>query len=81
LGTSLRFILNKFSNKTYSYWQVNMPNLYKHVTARSYVLNRLDDTMTDLQNIHWATLRSTQCISWRHVIMTSYLYINTCRRV
>jgi len=30
--------------------------------------------MTDLQNIHWATLCSSQCISGRPVIMPSNLY-------
>jgi len=49
--------MNTFSNKTYSYCQVRIPKLYKRVTAMSYGLNRLDDTMTDLQNIHWAKTR------------------------
>ena len=56
LGTSLNFILNTFSNKTYSLQSgqdSQAIQLNKHVTARSYGLNQLDGTMTDLQNIHW----------------------------
>jgi len=34
--------------------------------------------MTDHQNIQLATLRSTQCISWRPVIMSSNLYFYRC---
>jgi len=48
--------MNTFSNKTYSV--LSGHKLYNRVTPRSYGLNRLDDTMTDLRNIHWATLRS-----------------------
>ena len=46
---SLHFILNTFSNKTYSNGQVNISKLYKRVTARSYSLNRFDGTMMVLQ--------------------------------
>ena len=88
MDTSLHFIINTFSNITYSYCQVRIPKLYKRVTAMSYVLNRYDDTMTDLPNIHLATLLSAQCgllsaqcgllsaqcISWRPVIIPSNLY-------
>jgi len=48
IGTLLHFILSTLSKKTYSHRQVNIPNLYKHVTARSIGLNQLDGTMTDL---------------------------------
>ena len=41
LGTLLHFILNIFSNKTYSYCQVNISKLYKRVTAMTYGLNQL----------------------------------------
>ena len=76
IGTLLHFILSLLSKKTYSHRQVNIPNLYKHVTAIPYSLNRLDDTMTDLHDIHWATLRSVlRCISRRVVIIPSTLYI------
>jgi len=66
LGTALHFILNTFSNEIYSHCQVRIPKLYNHVTARSYGLNRLDDTMTDLQNIHWATLLQVYILKTRH---------------
>jgi len=66
LGTSLHFVLNKFSNKTYSSCQVRIPKLYKRVTARSYGLNRLDDTMADLQNIHYDTLRQVYILKTLH---------------
>ena len=67
--------IHVFSNTTYSYCQVRIPKLYKRVTARSCGLNRLDGTMTGLQNIHWTTFLSAQCISSRHVIVPSNLYI------
>jgi len=64
MDTSLHYILNTFSNKAYPCCQVKIPNIYKRVTTKSYGLNRLDDTMADLQTIHWATQGSTQCIFW-----------------
>ena len=76
MGNSLHFILNTISNETYSYCQVKIPKLYKHVTAWIYGLNRLDGTMTDLQNIHQASLSSSQCIFWRPVIMQSNLHLH-----
>jgi len=78
LGTLLHFILNTFSNTTYSYCQVNISKLYKRVTARSCRLNQLDDTMTDLQN---ATLHPVY-ILWRPVVMPSkpaYKHLNIYR--
>ena len=52
MGILLHFILNKFSKrKTYSHCQVNVSELYKHVTTRQCGLNRLDDTMTDPHDI------------------------------
>ena len=57
-GAFLRFTLNIFSNLTYSYCQVHIPKLYKHVTAMTCGLNRLEGMLTDLQDIHWAALRS-----------------------
>jgi len=54
----LHFILNTFINKTYSYSDVNIPKVHKRVTAKSYGLNRLDNTITDRQNINWSMLRS-----------------------
>jgi len=63
LGTLLHIILNRFSNKTYSYHQVKISKLYTHVNAMLCRLNRLDGTMTDLHDIHWAMVRSTECIS------------------
>ena len=62
VGTLLHFILNTVISTTYSYCQVNIPKLYKRVTAR-YGLNRLDDMMLALQDIHCAMLRSAQLIS------------------
>ena len=78
LGTLLHIILNRFSNKTYSYRHVKISKLYTHVNARLCRLNRLDGTMTDLQDIHWAGRTVAQCISWRPVIMPYNLYIYTC---
>ena len=73
MSTVLYFILNTFSNKIYSPTVRSRFPSYttiSDVTARLCGLNRLDGTMTDLQNIHWAT-----CISWRPVIMPSNLYL------
>jgi len=52
--------MNTFSTKTYSLLSGQDSKLYKRVTARSYDLNRLDGTMTDLQN---ATLRPVYILS------------------
>jgi len=66
--------MNTFSNKTYSKCRVRIPKLYKRVTARSYCLNRLDETMTNLQNRHWATLRSSCRLTWMwHTIVALLL--------
>jgi len=70
LCTSLHFIL-----KTYSLLSGQDFQAIHRVTARTYGLNRLDGMMTDLQNLHWAMQRSSQCISWRPIIMPSNLYI------
>jgi len=40
--------------------------LYKRVTAKTYGVSRLDGTVTDLQNIHWATLRLVYILKTRH---------------
>jgi len=47
MDTLIHFILNTFSNKTYS-----LLSGQDSQAAMSPGLNGLDDTMTDLQNIH-----------------------------
>jgi len=58
ISTLLHFILSTLSNTPYSHCQVYIPNLYKHLTARACGLNRLDGTMTVLQDINWAKLHT-----------------------
>ena len=58
--------MNTFSNNTYSYCQVRIPQLYKRVSARLCGLDWLDGTVTDLQIIHWATLRHVYVLEIRH---------------
>jgi len=65
LGTSLHFILNIFSNKTYPQLSSQDSQAIQRVTARAYSLNRLDGTMTVRQNIHWAE----RSVSWKPAIM------------
>jgi len=66
----LHFILNTFSNTTV----ISRFPSYTIGAARSYGLKWLGGTMTDLQNINWAELRSNQFIFWRSVIMP-YFFI------
>ena len=70
------FILNTFSNKTYTFCQVNIPKLYKRNTTRSHGLNRFDDTMTDLQNIHtgYPTLRPVYILIYLSVCHVTCIY-------
>ena len=69
IGTLLHFILSILSNKTYSHCQVNIPNIYKHVSAMSCGLNRLDGTMVDLQDIHVDTLRPVYILKTRYHVV------------
>jgi len=70
------FILNTFSNKTYTFCQVNTPKLYKRNTTRSHGLNRFDGTMTDLQNIHtgYPTLRPVYILIYLSVCHVTCIY-------
>ena len=68
LGTLLHFILNTFSNTTYSYCQVNISKLYKRVTAMTYGLQsvRWHDDGSSVYTLHYATLHPGYIQKTRH---------------
>jgi len=66
IKTDPRYILINLYMTIHQVWQWKMvvwhilswdvysySKLYKRVTAKSYGLNRLDGTITGVQNIHW----------------------------